>query len=99
MPELAQTNIQLSRQLVALGWSDDDLVAFRRAYELDMWLLSGQFRGNGKTQLDHHVGGAIALPARGHRPTLVLAGLVHSVYFHGEFGNGRLAVNRDKRAR
>ena len=29
----------------------------------------------------------------------MLAGLVHSVYFHGEFGNGRLAVNPDKRAR
>ena len=30
---------------------------------------------------------------------MVRAGLVHAAYFHGEFGNGRLAVNADKRAR
>ena len=33
------------------------------------------------------------------RPTLVLAGLVHSVYFLGEFGSGRLGPDDDKRAR
>lgn len=99
MPELAQTNVQLCRQLVALGWNDDDLVALRRAYELVMWLFSGQYRANGKTQLAHHIGVASALGAAGAEPVVVRAGLVHAAYFHGEFGHGRLAVNADKRVR
>jgi hypothetical protein len=99
MRDLAQTNVQLCRQLVGQGWVDDDLVRLRRAYELAMGLFSGQFRANGKTQLAHHVGVASALAAVGERPPVVLAGLVHSAYFLGEFGDGRLGPNADKRAR
>jgi hypothetical protein len=99
MHDLAQTNVQLCRQLVRLGWVDDDLLRLRRAYELAMELFSGQFRANGKTQFAHHVGVASALAAVGERPTVVLAGVVHSAYFLGEFGDGRLGPNADKRAR
>lgn len=99
MPELAQTNVQLIRQLVHAGWDDADLQRLRTAYELDMWAYSGQFRGNGKTQIAHHVGVASALSLTGARPTLVLAGLVHSLYFLGEFGTGRRGPHPDKRAR
>jgi hypothetical protein len=97
--ELAQTNIQLCRQLLARGWSDDDLAWIRSAYELAMQLYSGQFRANGKTQIAHHVGVASALAMANERTALVVAGMVHSAYFVGEFGNGRQAVNADKRAR
>jgi hypothetical protein len=97
--DLAQTNVQLCRQLVAAGWTDDDLRWMRDAYELDMELFSGQFRANGKTQLAHHVGVASALAHTGARPAVVVAGLVHSAYFLGEFGNGRFALNPDKRVR
>jgi hypothetical protein len=99
MRDLAQTNVQLCRQLVGLGWADDDLVRLRRAYELAMALFTGQFRANGKTQLAHHVGVASALADVGERPAVVVGGLVHSAYFLGEFGDGRLGPNADKRAR
>jgi hypothetical protein len=99
MSDLVQTNVQLCRQVVALGWDDDDLVQLRVAYELAMWMFSGQFRANGKTQIAHHVGVASALARTGARPTLVVGGLVHSSYFLGEFGSGRLGPDPDKRTR
>jgi hypothetical protein len=99
MPELAQTNVQLLRQVVERGWTDEDLVRLRSAYELAMWVFSGQYRANGKTQIAHHVGVASALAAAGERPVLVTGGLVHSVYFLGEFGGGRRGPHADKRAR
>jgi hypothetical protein len=85
--------------VVERGWTDEDLVRLRSAYELAMWVFSGQYRANGKTQIAHHVGVASALAAAGARPALVTGGLVHSVYFLGEFGDGRLGPNPDKRAR
>ena len=98
MPDLAQTNIQLVREMVAAGWTDDDLLRLRTAYELDMWAFSGQYRANGKTQLAHHVGTASALLRSGARPALVIAGLAHSLYFLGEFGTGRRGPHAEKRA-
>jgi hypothetical protein len=99
MTDLAQTNVQLIAQLAAREWTDDDLRRLRAAYELCMWLFSGQFRANGKTQIAHHVGVASALAGVGARPELVVAGLVHSAYFLGEFGTGRLPVTQEKRDR
>jgi hypothetical protein len=96
---LAQTNVQLIRRVVDAGWSDDDLLLLRAAYELDMWAFTGQFRGNGKTQIAHHVGVAGALVSTGERPALVVAGLAHSLYFLGEFGSGRRGPHPEKRAR
>lgn len=98
MPELAQTNVQLVRQLVAAGWCDDDLGRVRRAYELVMWVYSAQYRGTGKTQIAHHIGAASALVASGARAALATAALVHSVYFFGEFGSGRRGAHPEKRA-
>lgn len=99
MPHLAQTNVQLIRQLIDANWSDDDLRRLRRAYELIMWAYSGQYRSNGKTQIAHHMGTASALAVTGHRPTVVIAGLTHSLYFLGEFGSGRLGPHEEKRER
>ncbi|MFI5053772.1 MAG: DUF6817 domain-containing protein [Acidimicrobiia bacterium] len=99
MPELAQTNIQLCNQLTAAGWSGDDLTRLRRAYELAMVIFAGQFRANGKTQIAHHVGVTSAVAAQSDRRDLVLAALVHSAYFLGEWGEGRLAITPTKRAR
>jgi hypothetical protein len=99
MPELAQTNVQLIREVIGAGWSDDELVRLRRAYELAMWAYSGQYRGDGRTQIAHHVGTASALVSTGERPALATAGLVHSLYFFGEFGSGRRGADPAKRAR
>jgi hypothetical protein len=99
MSDLAQTNMQLCRQLVANGWSDDDLRALRATYELAMLVFSAQFRSNGKTQLAHHVGVASALAAHDVGNEVVLAGLVHSTYFFGDFGDGRPGPFRENRRR
>jgi hypothetical protein len=98
MGELAQTNVQLVRQVVESGWRDDDLVRLRRAYELAMALFTGQYRGNGKTQVAHHVGTASVLVAGGERPTVVLAGLLHATYTLGEFGPARGGDDGERRA-
>jgi len=97
MTDLAQTNVQLLREVVDAGWSDDDLRRLRAGYELAIWAFSGQYRANGKTQLAHHVGVASALQRTGARPALVIAGAVHSLYFLGEFGSGRRGPHDDKR--
>ena len=68
MTDLAQTNVQLLREVVDAGWSDDDLRRLRAGYELAIWAFSGQYRANGKTQLAHHVGVASALQRTGARP-------------------------------
>jgi hypothetical protein len=99
MVDLAQTNVQLIRQVVDADWSDDELVRLRRAYELVMWACSGLYRTNGKTQIAHDVGVSSALATVGERPALVTAGLVHSLYLLGEFGSGRRGPHPEKRAR
>jgi len=99
MPDLAQTNLQLLREVLAAEWSDADLQRLRAAYELTMWAFTGQYRAHGKTQIAHHVGVASALQRTGARPALVIAGVAHSLYFLGEFGTGRVGPHEEKRAR
>lgn len=98
MPELAQTNLQLYNQLVARGWSPGALADVRRTYELATELFSGQLRPSGKTFVAHLVGTASALAATDARADLVHAGLLHAVYTHGEFGDGRRGATDAKRS-
>ena len=97
LSEIAQTNLQLYNQLVALGWSDADLDRTRRAYELATDLFAGQLRPSGKTFVAHLVGTASAVAAANGRADLALAGLVHAAYTHGEFGDGRRNAAESKR--
>ena len=97
MHDLAQTNLQLYNQLVARGWSDPELASARRAYELATDLFAGQLRPSGKTFVAHLVGVASALVTSGARAELVVAGLVHAAYTHGDFGDGRWDAAESKR--
>ena len=99
MPELPQTNMQLCRQVVALGWSDDDLDSCGAPTSSRCGCTAGSSEPTGRRRSRT----TWASPAHSLRaargPTLVVGGLVHSAYFLGEFGSGRLAIDPDKRTR
>jgi hypothetical protein len=84
----AQTNVQLYGQLVAAGFSSDDLRGVRDAYALATRLFAGQMRPEGRPFLCHVVGVASVLCIAEAPHTTVVAGLLHSAYSHGDFGLG-----------
>jgi (p)ppGpp synthase/HD superfamily hydrolase len=99
MTGYAQTNIQLYNQLSELGYSAADLERIHRGHALAMQLFTGSFRGSGRPFLAHLVGTASVL-ARLRAPiAVVTAGLLHSAYSHGEFGNYWRGMSRVKRGR
>ena len=86
--EIAQTNLQLYRQLAGKGATVSELVEIRQAYELAVSLFGGTFRASGKPFVAHLVGTASVL-ARERTPiTVVTAGLLHAAYVQGDFGDG-----------
>ena len=87
MTRYAQTNLQLFQQLFALGYDSADLVRVDKCHRLMMRLLSAQFHPCGKPLLTHVIGTASMLAAHGAEPDLVLAGLAHAAYGHGNFGS------------
>lgn len=95
---LAQTNLQLYRQLMAEGWSLEQLIQMRSAYDLAAQLFAACMRPSHKPFLCHLVGTASALAAWQQRPELVIAGLLHSAYLYGDFGEGQRGVTDAKRA-
>ena len=94
----AQTNLQLYRQLAAEGYSDADASAVAAAYEVGLALFPGTYRGSGKPFLAHLVGTASVLVSLRARTPLVITGLLHAAYTHGEFGNGWRGIAEPKRA-
>jgi GT2 family glycosyltransferase len=93
----AQTNLQLYNQLIAAGRADDELRLVRDAYELALPLFAGHFRGTGKPFLAHLIGVASVLAAHDRPIETVAAGLLHSVYDFGEFGDGTRGISPRKR--
>jgi hypothetical protein len=93
----AQTNIQLFNQLQAAGYAHADLVRVRDAYGLAMVLFTGCFRRSGNTFIAHLVGTASILAELRCSSTTVAAGLLHSAYSHGEFGDGSRGISESKR--
>lgn len=94
----AQTNVALLRQLQRLGHAGADLLQVRRAYELAMQLFTAQFRPAGEPFLVHLVRTASILAEHGADRAVIVAGLLHSAYTHGEFGDGRRWPSGAKRA-
>ena len=88
MHDYAQTNLQLYRQLAERGYPTSEIASVARAYELGLRLFPGTYRGSGKPFLAHLVGTASILSTLQARMPVIAAGLLHSVYTHGEFGNG-----------
>jgi len=95
----AQTNIQLYRQLEAEGYSVADVETVGRAHELAQRLFPGIYRGSGRPFLAHLVGTASVLVSLRARVPVVVTGLLHAVYTHGEFGNGWRGIKEAKRAK
>lgn len=86
MYRYAQTNLQLYNQLRFEGYSDDDLKLIAQAYQLTLYLFTGQFRSSGKTFIAHLVGTASILASFHVSSKIVAAGLLHAVYSQGDFG-------------
>jgi (p)ppGpp synthase/HD superfamily hydrolase len=95
----AQTNLELLNQLCRSGYAEADLVRVRRAYEVALGLLTACFRPSGKTFLAHLVRTASILADLGTPPRVVVAGLLHAAYSHGEFGTSAFGISRQKRER
>jgi (p)ppGpp synthase/HD superfamily hydrolase len=93
----AQTNIQLYNQLCRSGWTESDLSHLHDAYQWAMPIFAGHFRPNDKPFLAHLVGVASILATSGVESTVVAAGLLHSAYSHGEFGDGSRGITDRKR--
>lgn len=98
MRHYAQTNIQLCNQLHYAGYSEADLARASSAYALAAKLFTGCFRPSGKVFLAHLVGTASILGELRRPIDTVVAGLLHSVYTHGEFGDGKRGISERKRA-
>ena len=97
MNSYAQTNIQLYGQLLQRNWIDADLRQVQAAYALAMTVFAGHYRPNHKSFLAHLIGTASILAAHGADTTIVAAGLLHSAYSHGEFGDGSRGMTAAKR--
>jgi len=97
MYSYAQTNVQLFNQLRRDRYSNTDLSLVRDAYELAMVLFTGRFQPSGKSFIAHVVGTASILASLRLPAQVVAAGLLHSVFGSGDFGDGRgLTARRDK---
>jgi hypothetical protein len=94
---VAHTNTALFRQLAAAGWTSADLDLAHRAYGLARTLVPGLFNGDGRPFVNHFVSVASLLQHYRRPPTTVIAGLLHSIYAHGDFG--LLCSFADARAR
>jgi hypothetical protein len=99
LPTFAQTNVQLYNRLRADGRAEPALRTVRAAYELAAELFSGQYRADGRPFLCHLVGTADVLRHFGAPTATVAAGLLHSAYPNGDFGDGRRRSTPSRRAR
>ncbi len=94
---LPQTNLQLYRVLMERGVCAADLAAVRRAYDLARELFSRSYRPSHKPFVAHLVGVAGALGAWDEPIETVLAGLLHSAYLYGDFGDGLRSAAEPRR--
>jgi (p)ppGpp synthase/HD superfamily hydrolase len=95
----AQTNLQLYAQMCAEDYDDAAQQGVLHAYTLAMQLFAGLHRGSGKVFVAHLVGTASALVEARARLPVVIAGLLHAAYTHGEFGDGWRGMTAVKRNR
>jgi (p)ppGpp synthase/HD superfamily hydrolase len=93
----AQTNIQLFNQLRHAGYSQTELSLIRDAYELAMELFTCRFLPSGKSFMAHVVGTASILASLHLPATVVAAGLLHNIYFAGDFGDARYGISTARR--
>lgn len=95
----AQTSIQLFDQLRRDRYSPVHIDEIFRAHELIMRLFAGSYRQSGKTFIAHLVGTASILSSLQVTPNLIMAGLLHATYTHGDFGSGAAGLSSSKRVK
>jgi hypothetical protein len=83
---VAQTNLQLYRQLRLMAYTEQDIAEIARAYQLAVTAFTGLYRVSGKAFLSHLVGTAGLLASRRAPLALVQAGLLHAIYMNGDLG-------------
>ncbi|WP_146572094.1 DUF6817 domain-containing protein [Botrimarina hoheduenensis] len=94
---LAQTNLQLYAQRLQSGASAEEMARLRATYDLARQLFVGAYRPSHKPFLCHLVGTASALSSWGESPALIAAGLLHSAYLYGDFGDGARGATDERR--
>jgi hypothetical protein len=95
--ESAQTNLQLYRQLIDAGWDETSLGMMRRGYELALALFADAYRSSRRPFVAHLVGTASTLAIWGQSEEKVAAGLLHSAYMLGNFGDGQRDITAARR--
>ena len=85
---VAQSILQLYRQLEKAGYRDEDLALVRSTYELAMEVFSGLYQPSQKPFVTHGVGTASVLATYGQPTPVIAAGLIHNIYGNGDFGDG-----------
>jgi (p)ppGpp synthase/HD superfamily hydrolase len=93
----AQSNVQLFSQMKKEGYLERELGCVLRTYELAVHLFTGRFQPSGNTFLSHAVCTASILTSLKTSAEVLSAGLIHSVYRQGEFGDGRETISNYKR--
>jgi (p)ppGpp synthase/HD superfamily hydrolase len=97
LPTYAQTNVQLYNQLLRANWAEDDLRHVQSAYRLALRLVAGYYHASEKPFVSHLVGVASILAHHQAHATVVCAGMLHSVYDHGDFGDGSSGTGESRR--
>jgi (p)ppGpp synthase/HD superfamily hydrolase len=97
MTTYAQTILQLYDQLKRDGYSSDEMTVIHNVYEISMSLFSGRFQPSGKGFMSHGVGTASILASLRLPVQVVAAGLIHNVYWVGDFGDGNIGISKAKR--
>ena len=80
--ELPQTRAALLDLAIAQQWSNHELVALARHYDIAAILANAGYRPCGRPFIAHLVGTAGVLVRYGFRPDIVHAGLLHAAYSH-----------------
>jgi hypothetical protein len=93
----AQSILELLGQLYRDGYDTSELCRVRAAYVLAMRAFSGLVRPSGKLFIDHAVGTAGVLHVVGAPPVITCAGLIHSIYAHGDMGRWRAGISKASR--
>lgn len=94
---LPQTNLQLYRVLTTRGEDESAVSRVRCAYDLSRQLFAGCYRPSHKTFDAHLIGTAGALALWNQPLHAVIAGLLHSVYLYGSFGDGARDITPARR--
>jgi len=97
MSPYAQTIVQLYRQLQDNSYSIAEMCRIRDAYELATELFAGRFTLTGRVFSAHSVRTASILSSLRLPVEIVAAGLLHNVYYGGDFGDGSRGISKAKR--